>query len=207
MKISNEEVLTHTGLVHRQAAKWRWALNGTLAWEDLLQAGFQGITRSLELYDPAKGSFSNYAIKWVNHFMRRASEKSCRIVKVTLLASRKSANAGIVIPLTSISLCPMDYVPTTDSDSTGNNLEPVDTFAHTEPTQEESYFIKEQRQAVDNTLYVLNDRQRKAITLKFYESKSNEEIAVVLGLTSARVKQILASALEKIKEELSSDDE
>lgn len=61
-----QDTTKHLKLVHLIAQR-----NKNLGdYEDLVQAGFLGVLRARETYDPTKGAFSTYAAPWIRHFMQ-----------------------------------------------------------------------------------------------------------------------------------------
>lgn len=66
---SRNKVVEHNmGLVMKIAYKYAWVL------EDAIQEGVIGLMRSIETYDPEMGAFSTYAIPWIQQKVRRFIE-------------------------------------------------------------------------------------------------------------------------------------
>jgi RNA polymerase sigma-70 factor (sigma-E family) len=57
----------------------------------------------------------------------------------------------------------------------------------------------ELRDAVRRALRTLNNRQRAAIVLRYYEDRPDEEIAEILGCERATVRSLVARALPKLR--------
>jgi RNA polymerase sigma factor (sigma-70 family) len=68
----NALVTANVGLVWWRVAK-RW--KGRADFDDLVSAGFIGLVRAADLYDPDKGAFSSYAIASIDNAIRRELER------------------------------------------------------------------------------------------------------------------------------------
>lgn len=65
-RLRNEIVLANVGLV-RRIVRRHYRVDGDEV-DDMVQTGTLGIMRAVESYDPAKGTWSNYAAWWIRHF-------------------------------------------------------------------------------------------------------------------------------------------
>lgn len=195
-KISNKQIMEHVGLVHKAIKTWQWAIGSSLGYEDLEQAGLMGITRAIEKYDPEKGKFSTYAMKWIHHFIRR-TVGGARIVKVSLQHSRESYHAGCPIPVSSVSLSPN---PLEGSDE----MEPIDGMVYTDADQVDSVYESTVKTNVQLAVDNLPPRQQQAIKLKYFSRRplSNQDIATYMSISVVRVRQLLAEATINLKEEI-----
>lgn len=73
------------------AKRYRPLLSGSLAIEDLIQAGSLGLMQAVKRYDPERGSFSNHAVHWIRQAISRTLANEGRTIRVpsylrTLLA-------------------------------------------------------------------------------------------------------------------------
>ena len=74
-------VLRNMGLVVKEAR--RFASNGSIPMEDLLQEGAQGLVRAIHKFDPAMGKkFSTYATFWVKRDVGRMVRTSSDVIHV-----------------------------------------------------------------------------------------------------------------------------
>lgn len=74
-------VLRNMGLVVKEAR--RFASNGSIPMEDLLQEGAQGLVRAIQKFDPSMGKkFSTYATFWVKRDVGRMVRTSSDVIHV-----------------------------------------------------------------------------------------------------------------------------
>lgn len=201
MKATNKQVMEHKGLVYLEANRWRWAIGNNLDFEDLTQAGYLGVARAIETYDPDKGSFVGYAQQWIRHFIRRTCESGVRTVKVSLEAARKADKAGNRIPLYSDSLSP------DSSDEEGGTVQPLDSIVVCEPDQDAAIEKAEMLQQLTQALSCLNDTQRRMVTLFHIKEYSRQQIADEFQVTEHTVKKTLQLAMEKMRQHMQEDNE
>jgi RNA polymerase sigma-70 factor (ECF subfamily) len=71
-----------------------------------------------------------------------------------------------------------------------------------EARQETDLSRKESRDLIGHALLHLNPRQRKALTLRYFEGMSISEIASLLECTEATTKNILFRSLRKLRDQL-----
>lgn len=80
-RIEEALVLRNMGLVVKEAR--RFATNGSVPMEDLLQEGAQGLVRAIQKFDPALGrKFSTYATFWVKRDVGRLVRTSSDVIHV-----------------------------------------------------------------------------------------------------------------------------
>lgn len=65
----NKLVMDNAGLVPFFLKKHRH-VSGVMDWDDVMQEGFLGLMTASERYDASKGTFSNYANRWIRSFAR-----------------------------------------------------------------------------------------------------------------------------------------
>lgn len=73
VRMRNVLVTKNAGLVHTVAGRQPHKL---LDREDLVQAGFLGMIRAIESFDPERAAFSTYAVFWIRHFMQTATQQT-----------------------------------------------------------------------------------------------------------------------------------
>lgn len=65
--------------------------------------------------------------------------------------------------------------------------------------------LMEQRAALAKALETLNEQSRRVVAMRYFAGKTNEEIAVQLGLSNGAVRTMLTRALQKIHSSLDKD--
>jgi RNA polymerase sigma-70 factor (ECF subfamily) len=73
------------------------------------------------------------------------------------------------------------------------------------PRQEADLLRSESRDLVAGALLRLNPRQRRALTLRYFERMSIDEISSLLGCTPGTAKNILFRGLRKLRDQLALD--
>lgn len=80
-RIEETLVLRNMGLVVKEAR--RFASNGSIPMEDLVQEGAQGLVRAIQKFDPSMGKkFSTYATFWVKRDVGRMVRTSSDVIHV-----------------------------------------------------------------------------------------------------------------------------
>ena len=74
-----------------------------------------------------------------------------------------------------------------------------DMFQHQEPQPLENMALEEDKKLLAQCLQTLDKRERDLISLKFFSSLNNREIAKVSGLSESNVGTILKRSLDKIR--------
>jgi RNA polymerase primary sigma factor len=78
---AKERIILHNlRLVHWVAKKYYKPEKNEF--DDLFQVGVMGLMRAIEIYNPDKGSFSNYAILWIRQFISRYIYNHQRIIRI-----------------------------------------------------------------------------------------------------------------------------
>ena len=80
-KAEDTLVLKNMGLVLKEAR--RYATNGSIPLEDLIQEGAQGLVRAIQKFDPSSGhKFSTYATFWIKRDIGRTIRTASDVVHV-----------------------------------------------------------------------------------------------------------------------------
>ena len=80
-RIEETLVLRNMGLVVKEAR--RFASNGSIPMEDLVQEGVQGLVRAIQKFDPSMGKkFSTYATFWVKRDVGRMVRTSSDVIHI-----------------------------------------------------------------------------------------------------------------------------
>ena len=162
--------------------------------EDIVSSGTIGLLKAIEMFDPEKGTFSQYASAWINKYIRMAldSYRGIHTKRYDRMTQEERSS----------------YVMESLNEKVGDgDTEFADSLASDEvsPSEavEKASSIKAMHDAIDNAL----DSREKFVVRARYGLDGNgvltlREIAEKLGMTHERVRQIEVSALTKLRERL-----
>src|SRR5207244_11598609 len=81
-------------------------------------------------------------------------------------------------------------------------IDPLETIG----TEEHEYELSEDRAVLEPGFRVLDDRERTILHLRFFEGLTQSQIAPQIGISQMHVSRLIRRALEKIREEIASDE-
>lgn len=167
---------------------------GRMDFEDIVSSGTVGLLKAIEMFDPEKGAFPQYASAWINKYIRMAldSYRGIHTKRYDRMTQEERSS----------------YVMESLNEKVGDgDTEFADSLASDEvsPSEavEKASSIKAMHDAIDNAL----DSREQYIVRTRYGLDGNgvltlREIADKLGMTHERVRQIEVSALTKLRERL-----
>ena len=82
-------------------------------------------------------------------------------------------------------------------------LDPLESLGAEEP----QYEVSEDRAVLAPGFRVLDERERKILHLRFFKGLTQSQIAQEVGISQMHVSRLIRRALEKIREEIASDEE
>ena len=82
------------------------------------------------------------------------------------------------------------------------DLDPLESIG----TEEHAYEVSEDRAVLAPGFRVLDDRERKILHLRFFKGLTQSQIAQQVGISQMHVSRLIRRALEKIREEIASDE-
>src|SRR6266566_3230373 len=83
------------------------------------------------------------------------------------------------------------------------DLDPMESIG----TEEHQFEVSEDRAVLAPGFRVLDDRERKILQLRFFDGLTQSQIAQQVGISQMHVSRLIRRALEKIREEIASDEE
>lgn len=162
--------------------------------EDVVSNGVIGLLKAIEMFDPEKGAFPQYASAWINKYIRMALDSyrgihTKRYDRMTL----EERSVSVVESLNE---------KIGDGDTEFADSLVSDEVSPSEAVEKASS-IDAVRDAIDNAL----DSREQFVVRARYGLDGNgvltlREIAEKLGMTHERVRQIEVSALTKLRERL-----
>ena len=84
-----------------------------------------------------------------------------------------------------------------------DDLDPLESLG----TEEHQYEVSEDRAVLAPGFKALDERERKILQLRFFEGLTQSQIAQQVGISQMHVSRLIRRALEKIREEIGSEEE
>jgi len=194
--------------------------------DDLFQVGCVGLIKAIDNFDITLGlRLSTYAVPMVigeirrylrdnsairiSRSMRDTAYRALQIKeKLTNENQREPSVAEIakamdkpceeiVFALDGI-MDPVSLYEPVYSDSGGDTICVMDQVGDTKNTDENWL----EKIALKEAISRLNDRERKILSLRFFDGKTQTEVADEIGISQAQVSRLEKGAIERIKEEL-----
>ena len=168
--------------------------------DDLFQIGCIGLIKSIDNFNPALGvKFSTYAVPMIIGEIRRylRDNNSIRVSRSLRDTTYKAIQEEIVFALDAIQSPVSLYDPVyTDG---GDTLYVMDQIS--DKKNREDNWIEEL--SLNDAMNHLNERENFILRLRFYEGKTQMEVAEEIHISQAQVSRLEKSALKSIRTYLS----
>jgi RNA polymerase sigma-B factor len=198
--------------------------------EDLLQVALLGVVKSVQRYDPDRGTaFSTFAIPTVMGELRRHFRDATWPVKVPRRVKDLSIElSGIIQQLShDLGRSPrVDEVAGRAGASVDDVLEALEAGAAyrsaplagsgvgSDEGYEERYGTEDPELGVSEVRILLRklvidlpERERQILYLRFYEGRTQSEIASEVGISQVHVSRLLRASLDRLQGRLADEDE
>ncbi len=187
--------------------------------EDVIQAGFVGLTQAANRYDPRRGiQFSTYAVPLILGEMREQLRRS-RTIRVGRRTAGRSARilrfqeeltgrlgrkptlreladaAGITPEEAALDLEAMLPVASMDAEDEEGAVRQIKDETDMEERTVDAMAARE-------ALERLDERQRRLLLLRFYQDKTQSEVSQRLGISQVQVSRLEKKALQRLREQL-----
>ena len=214
---------SHLALVTHAARKFA---NRGEPLDDLIQVGTIGLIKAIDRFDPAKGfEFSTFAMPtiigeikrhfrdktWAVQVPRRMQELGASVNRATTDLTHKLDRSPSIAEIAQYVGASVDDVveainansaySTISLDSSANDDESP-TLAQRVGSIDDALEGVEYRESLRPLLAALPEREQVILVMRFFENKSQTEIATELGISQMHVSRILAGTLTKLRESL-----
>jgi RNA polymerase sigma-B factor len=225
--LRDELVAAHMSIVEYVARRF-YGRGEPLA--DLTQVGTIGLINALDRFEPERGlEFTSYAtptvvgeIKryfrdkgWMVRVPRRLQEVRTAMAATTGELSQRLGRAPTVAELSkALDATEEEIVEAMES---GNAYSPMSIEAQTDPesgwsladtlgTADAGMERIEYRESLKPLLAALGERERTILLLRFFENKTQSQIAETVGVSQMHVSRLLARTLADLREKLLTED-
>jgi RNA polymerase sigma-B factor len=196
--------------------------------EDLEQVARLGLVKTVDRYDPERGSFTAYAIvtitgeikrhfrnhTWGVHVPRRLQDLSLEIGRASAVLTGQFARHPSIEEIAAhleVDVTEVLAAQTSAAAYTPASLNaPVDTtggiaMGDLIGVTDHALGLVDDRATVERLLCHLPERERRMLALRFYGNLSQSEIADELGISQMHVSRLLGRALTWLREAMLSD--
>src|SRR4051812_37463912 len=192
---------------------------GAEPWDDLFQVACLGLVHAIDRYDPGRRTaFSSFAYPTIQGELLRHLRDRCFIVrparKMLDLAPRVHATQRLLAdggrqPTIAEVAQALDVEPEAVRQAlqvrrlrSVESLSPRDgeiSVLGSEGVEETGYERAETRAVLLPLLKTLSARDRRIVTLRFVEDRTQQEIAEAIGISQMHVSRLLARAVERMR--------
>lgn len=224
---ARDQLITHyLYLVRYAVSRMLVQLPPHLDADDLIGYGLMGLIQSVEKFDPERGvRFETYAMTrirgaildelramdWMPRSLRRKAKEVEQAIRSLENRTGKpaqeeelAAELGIeveelhqILTDTSYLVVSLDYLLSPDSNLKNWEESLPDTRESSDPTL--AVDKQAQQQSLQQALATLPEREQKLISLYYFEGLTMKEIGRVLQLTEARICQLHAQSIHRLK--------
>jgi RNA polymerase sigma-B factor len=215
-QLREQQIASHTGLVHHVARRFR----GAADYEDLVQVGMLGLIHAVDHFDSDQGSsFSTYAVPSITgairHHLRdhstsikvpgRLQESAARVSRAVDQLTQQLGRSPTVAEIAQLTGTSQDAV-----------LEAIEAnHAHTTVSLEDEQSplgslgivdseleAVETRMAIRQALQALAPADRSVIEQRFYQGRTQSQIADDLQISQMQVSRIIGRTLTQLRASL-----
>jgi len=204
MKVTREEkqkiILENTPLVKKVASKIFFKLpkDCGIDFDELVNTGIIGLIKAIEKYNQDRAKFSTYAyIKIRGEILDYL--RSLHIVPRTMrekIKKERVENPDKVVPLSNLAIMLSMEKALASEDGA---LRLMDTLVCDEKGPEDKAIDSEIKEILLQAMSMLNEKERIALQLFYFEEREPKEISEILNISQSRVSQLKSQAILKIR--------
>ena len=226
VQVRDELIEMHLPLVHHLARRYR---DRGESMEDLVQVGTVGLIKAIDGFDSDRGvEFSTYAtptilgeIKrhfrdrtWAVRVPRRLQELNVQVTAATeelTVALQRSPTVREIAEKLGITQADVldaleaRHAYSTDSIEADRDDDSSPGLAATLGDEDGAFDAVDEREALRPLIAALPERERRILHLRFFEERSQSEIAEELGISQMHVSRLLARTLATLREGMTAD--
>ena len=200
--------------------------------DDLIQVGAIGLIKAIDRFDPSRGvELTTYAIPtivgeikrhfrdkgWAVHVPRRLKELNLRLSRrieeltgqlgrsptVAELAAAEGIEEEEVVEAleTGQAYAAQSLSAPVLSADEPSDLETLSSI----PSIDEGFATTEDRVVLSRGFKALDERERRILTLRFFDGLTQSQIAAEIGISQMHVSRLIRRALEKMRTEIESE--
>ncbi|WP_029633669.1 RNA polymerase sigma factor SigF [[Scytonema hofmanni] UTEX B 1581] len=224
IKLRNQLVQLHTGLVRKMAHKFSHQCNEP--YEDLEQIGYFGLIRAIERFDPSQGyAFSSFAVPYIRgemlHFLRDRSsllkiprrwqelynegQKIRRELAVSLGRPPKDSEIANILKVSvyewqETKLAAQNRMPLSLDATPVQYVDCQITLGEALPCPRYTAFqqLEEERQQLQGAINMLEEKPRLAVELVFLKELSRKDAAKKIGTSPMTVTRYLQKGIQDL---------
>ena len=223
-QLREQLVRRYLPLARYAAAQYR---HGPEPFDDLVQVASLGLVKAIDRYDPARGSFTAYAVititgeikrhfrdrTWGVHVPRKMQDLGLELGHATTALTGSLARTPTVAELADrmqISReAVLEVMESAAAYSSSSLNVPVGTdgaeFGDLLGGSDHDLDLVDDRLTVTGLLLRLPPRERRMLALRFYGNRTQAEIATELGISQMHVSRLLSRALSWLREAMLQD--
>ncbi len=216
----DEVVRRFSPLVTGLARRFR---NKGLDLSDLEQVALMGLVRALDRYDPERGPFEPYIVKTVSGELKRSLRDRAWSVRVPRSLQERTMElnrAGNVLEqrlgrmptpaeLAAEIDCPLEEVVEAMQAASAYTAASLDPGPGDDPGSppggwslggdDPRFELTDNRLALLNALESLPLRERSIVYMRFFEERTQDEIASAIGISQMHVSRLLARSVDRLR--------
>ena len=190
--------------------------------EDLIQVGTVGLIKAIDRFEPQKGfEFSTFAMPtivgeikryfrdktWAVRVPRRLQELGAAVTKANAELSQQLDRSPSISEIATYLKVDLDEVVEAMNANSAHSTVSLDvaldpdapTIGSRFGSIDEALEGVEYRESLKPLLLALPEREKDILVMRFFENKSQTEIAKSLGISQMHVSRILAQTLTKLR--------
>jgi RNA polymerase sigma-B factor len=224
IKLRNQLVQLHTGLVRKMAHKFSHQCNEP--YEDLEQIGYFGLIRAIERFDPTQGyAFSSFAVPYIRgemlHFLRDRStllkiprrwqelynegQKVRKELAATLGRSPKDSEIASILKVSlqewqETKLAAQNRMPLSLDATVVQNVDCQITLGEAIPCHRSVAMQQQQeeRQQLQGAMSMLEEKPRMAVEMVYLKELSRKDTAKTIGTSPMTVTRYLQKGVQDL---------
>ncbi len=188
-------------------------------WEDVIQAGFVGLTQAVNRFDPKRGvQFSTYAVPLIlgemreqlrrSHTIRvgrRAASRSARVLRLhEELTGRMGRQPTLRELAEAAEITPEEAAMALEAMLPVASMDEADEEGGIRQIKDENDMEEQAVAALEAraALARLDERQRRLVLLRFYHDQTQSQVSRQLGISQVQVSRLEKRALQRLREQL-----